>query len=296
VPSGDTGIGSEGGTSAGNGRSAAPRLEVTGTQVCASALASVSGATVASLFGVAGTVIGAGTMSVVATVGGAVYSFWLRRTHARLQEAPITTRVVDLMSSAVGDRTTSEVEGAGEVPTEVDATAVADATDVETDGTAEAEATQQESDQGEDRRADSPWGWVSQRRWGVAAGVAVVFAVSLGFVTLVELVGQRPLSSIAGGESSDGTSIGTLVDGDDSSSSDDTPTTTTTDASTDTSDPDAVEDSSEPEPSGEEDSESTTSTSNSTDGTSSTSTTTEPTTSTSTTVTTPSTTATTTAP
>src|SRR3954463_7744961 len=56
-------------------------------QVLAGALAAVSAAVIASLFGVAGTVVGAAVASVVSTVGAAIYSDSLRRTHAGLRRA-----------------------------------------------------------------------------------------------------------------------------------------------------------------------------------------------------------------
>src|SRR4051794_22213973 len=56
-------------------------------QVTAAALASVSAAVIASLFGVAGTMIGAALASVVSTVGAAIYSDSLRRTHAGIRRA-----------------------------------------------------------------------------------------------------------------------------------------------------------------------------------------------------------------
>ncbi len=55
--------------------------------MAAGALAAVSAAVVASLFGVAGTVIGAAVASVVSTVGAALYSESLRRTNAQLRRA-----------------------------------------------------------------------------------------------------------------------------------------------------------------------------------------------------------------
>ena len=73
-------------TEAGAGR---PRLDVNGIQVCASTLASVSAAAVASIFGVAGTILGAAVVSLVATVGGALYSHGIRHTGAKLQEAQV---------------------------------------------------------------------------------------------------------------------------------------------------------------------------------------------------------------
>ncbi|HEX6238604.1 MAG TPA: hypothetical protein VFZ68_15490, partial [Acidimicrobiales bacterium] len=58
----------------------APRLELSGTQVLASGLASLTAAVVASVFGVAGTVIGAAMVGVVWTLGSAVYRYWIGRT------------------------------------------------------------------------------------------------------------------------------------------------------------------------------------------------------------------------
>jgi hypothetical protein len=67
-------------------------LDLSVTQVVASALASVSAAVAASFFGVAGTVVGAALGAVVATVGSAVYKRSIARTHARLKTiAPVQT-------------------------------------------------------------------------------------------------------------------------------------------------------------------------------------------------------------
>jgi hypothetical protein len=69
-----------------------PRTTLTVTQVVAGALAAVSAAVLASFFGVAGTVIGAALVSVVSTVGSALYSTSLSRTTERLRrtrEAPV---------------------------------------------------------------------------------------------------------------------------------------------------------------------------------------------------------------
>jgi hypothetical protein len=53
-------------------------------QVLAGALASVSAAVVASYFGIAGTLLGAATTSVVIIIGGALYQRTLERTHGQL--------------------------------------------------------------------------------------------------------------------------------------------------------------------------------------------------------------------
>lgn len=61
------------------------RIQLSFAQVAASSLAAVSAAVVCSFFGVAGTVIGTAVASVVATAGGAIYSYSLRRTRAKLR-------------------------------------------------------------------------------------------------------------------------------------------------------------------------------------------------------------------
>ena len=61
--------------------------QLSALQLAAGALAAVSAAVVASFFGVAGTVIGAAVASVISTVGAAVYTESMRRTHAGLRRA-----------------------------------------------------------------------------------------------------------------------------------------------------------------------------------------------------------------
>src|SRR5689334_14613057 len=63
------------------------RVQLSAVQVAASALASVSAAVIASLFGVAGTVIGAGVVAVVSTTGSAIYSASMKRTSNQLRRA-----------------------------------------------------------------------------------------------------------------------------------------------------------------------------------------------------------------
>jgi hypothetical protein len=64
---------------------APPKLDLNIVQLLAGTLAAVTAAVVASRLGVAGTVIGTAVGSIVATVGGALYTVSIRRTHARLQ-------------------------------------------------------------------------------------------------------------------------------------------------------------------------------------------------------------------
>ena len=68
-----------------------PRLQLSATQILASALAAVTATFAASYLGVAGTVIGAGVASVLTVVGNAVYSHSLQRV-ARMAPPPAAHR------------------------------------------------------------------------------------------------------------------------------------------------------------------------------------------------------------
>jgi hypothetical protein len=138
-------------------------------------------------------------VSVIATTGGAVYGHGIRKTGAKLQQAQAVRlpHPLDWLQRTGATRDTCS-PSAGPVP-------------------------------GPDP-AESGWKhwteWLSRRRWGLAAGVAIVFVASLATVTLVELVGQQPLASIARNEPSGNTSIGSLFDDGDQDTPDDTTATT----------------------------------------------------------------------
>ena len=153
------------------------RLGVSGTQVATSVLASVSAAFVASLFGVAGTIVGAAVVSVVATVGTAVYGRGIRRTTARLQQVPRRAATRDGAGASDADARPDARE-----PVELDVPPA----------------------------GPGWWRRLNRRHLGLAGGVAAVLALSVGAVSLIELAGGRPLS----GEASGGrTSIGALLPG-----------------------------------------------------------------------------------
>src|SRR6195952_1889409 len=63
------------------------RVQLSAVQVAASTLASLSAAVVASLFGVTGTVVGAGLVAVLSTTGSALYSASMKRTSDQLRRA-----------------------------------------------------------------------------------------------------------------------------------------------------------------------------------------------------------------
>ncbi|WP_073950418.1 hypothetical protein [Streptomyces kebangsaanensis] len=62
------------------------RIDLTVPQVAGSAVAAVVAAKLASYFGVYGTILGAGVVSVVATCGGPVFQHFFRRTGEQLRE------------------------------------------------------------------------------------------------------------------------------------------------------------------------------------------------------------------
>ena len=167
-------------------RDAHHRAGVSGSQVAASVLASTSAAVVASVFGVAGTIIGAAVVSVVATVGTAAYGLGIRRTTAHLQQ---------LQAVRLGR---SDPTGSGAAARPAD-----------------------------DAGATRWWEGLARHRFRLAGGVALVLALSLGAVSLIEVVTDGPLS---GGSSGGRTSIGAvLAPGSDDDGSDPTesPTPTT---------------------------------------------------------------------
>lgn len=201
------------------------RLEVSGTQVAASVLASVSAAVVASYFSLAGTIVGAAVMSLVATVGSAAYGLGIRRTKSRLYQLQALRLVQASTLRRAGDQAGPTATGtsartatggpAGDTTrpmatggTPTDTVAAGSRTDATRALGAEVASPRVPSAGTEGWR-----GWLAERRWGVAAGVALVFVISLLSVTLIELIGDRALSRASSGSAR--TSVGALLTGDD---------------------------------------------------------------------------------
>ncbi|MFF2363581.1 hypothetical protein ACFVU0_12795 [Streptomyces sp. NPDC058122] len=65
------------------------RLDLSVPQVAGSAVAAVVAAKLASYFGVYGTILGAGLVSVVATCGGTVFQHFFKRTGEQIREAKV---------------------------------------------------------------------------------------------------------------------------------------------------------------------------------------------------------------
>ncbi|WP_240982277.1 hypothetical protein [Streptomyces sp. S3(2020)] len=68
------------------------RIDLNVPQVAGGAVAAVVAAKLASYFGVYGTILGAGLVSVIATCGGSVFQHFFRRTGEQLREATVTSR------------------------------------------------------------------------------------------------------------------------------------------------------------------------------------------------------------
>ena len=152
--------------------------QLSALQLAAGALAAVSAAVVASFFGVAGTVIGAAVASVISTVGAAVYTESMRRTHAGLRRAG--RRLVRSPQSPV-DRSAGDRPP---LPAHLDP-----------------------------RRSPPRRRWRRWRRWAMVAATAVaVFGLAMVVVTTVELIGHKPVAALVGGsDQAGGTTLGYLT-------------------------------------------------------------------------------------
>ncbi len=157
-------------------------LQLSATQVAAGALASVSSAVVASFFGLAGTLIGAALASVISTVSAALYSSSLRKTNEKLRTAR------------------SQLTGRQPPVVETTAAAAAPATP----------ATKVLPAHLDPRRAPARR---PRPRWTrVAVYAAAVFAIAMGVITGIELIGQKPVSALVGGtQTSQETTLGAIT-------------------------------------------------------------------------------------
>ncbi|GAA4071372.1 hypothetical protein [Nonomuraea soli] len=93
-----------------------PRFELSVPQIAGGALAAVTAAVAASYLGVAGTFIGAAVASVASTIGGAVYTHYLKRTGEKVKEHTVVAW------RRREDEPPVREEGQGELATAVHAT------------------------------------------------------------------------------------------------------------------------------------------------------------------------------
>ena len=172
-------------------------LDLSFVQVAASALATVVGAVLASELGIYGTIIGAAVVSVGATIGSAVFQHVFRRTGEQIRNlAPTTAHPVPNPAlvrspedSAAETRLFDPFDPGGEKTRMMAAISPPD--DAESVTTYRGRTTWK------------PKGW---KTYAVMA--ALVFALAMSTVTVVELVAGKPLTDIVKNESGTGTSLG----------------------------------------------------------------------------------------
>ncbi|HSK54829.1 MAG TPA: hypothetical protein VK908_06205 [Jiangellales bacterium] len=157
-----------------------PRLQLSGAQVAASALAATTSAFAASTLGVAGTLGGAAVGSVVATIGSAVYIHFFRRTGQTVRTVVLRSPSGTPLGVSTTDVTDDAAPPAG--PTE----------DV---GSTPAEEPA--------RRLN---------RRALVLSVLAVFALAIGTVTAVELIAGQPVGS-PGDTATGRTTIGSVLGG-----------------------------------------------------------------------------------
>ncbi|MFE7646303.1 hypothetical protein [Streptomyces phaeoluteigriseus] len=88
------------------------RIDLSVPQVAGSAVAAVVAAKLASYFGVYGTILGAGVVSVVATCGGTVFQHFFSRTGEQFREAAVVPRPRGANALAPGEYSAGTVHRA----------------------------------------------------------------------------------------------------------------------------------------------------------------------------------------
>ncbi len=159
------------------------RFGLSAPQILGGALAAASAAVASSWLGVAGTVVGAVVVSIVASVGSALYQHSLERSTQVLRE----TLPPRLLVRAGGAGTTEVLTA---VPAE------------DNEGPA-AGAASEPSSPGADK---APIRW-----WGVAVTAIATLALGLSLVTSLESMLGKPVSSLTGGDDDGTTTLTQLV-------------------------------------------------------------------------------------
>jgi hypothetical protein len=167
-----------------------PKLELSGTQIIGGALAAASAAVASSWLGVAGTVLGAVIVSLVASVGSALYTHSLQRSSRAIRE---TLPVVPL-------RPVGSFGRAGTAEADPMATAVLPAV------APELETTEVERAVATPRRASKGIQWRT-----VAVSAAASLALAAPVLTGFESFVGKPASSLTGAGHGGGTTVSQLL-------------------------------------------------------------------------------------
>ncbi len=150
-------------------------LDLSLTQIIGGSLAAATGAALTSSLGVAGTIVGAATISVVSVVGGALYTHSLRQTGRRV----LAGTAADVRRSA----RTAPAE-----PTRAAGSAV----DVRRSALTEAAGPERAAGTAVPRQS-------GLRPRSLLAGAAAVFALAIAGITGYELATGAPISGGTGG-------------------------------------------------------------------------------------------------
>ncbi|MGW3291293.1 hypothetical protein ACWDR3_42370 [Streptomyces sp. NPDC001002] len=190
-------------------------LDLTAVQVAASALATVVGAFLASLLGVAGTIIGAAVVSASATTGAAVFTHAFRRTGEEIRNR---VPLVGVPRTPTEERAQARADAraAFALPPDGSATGstvgapAGSAGDDEPPFVAPAGETVTTYRGGSRRRAfawrNFAWKNFGWKKYALATGL--VFALAMVTVTAVELIAGKPVSAVVKNEPGKGTSVG----------------------------------------------------------------------------------------
>ena len=210
------------------------KLSISTTQVIASALAAMSVAFMTSWLGTAGTIIGACLGSIIATVGTAAYSWSLRRTSAVVKQTAAQVRQTALLTNTLprtvaqgpmrnqdetGDETgdaTGDATG-DETGDEASSALPTDHNSVLTPAEQAAVDAEVDPDARTGRWDGFPW-----KKTLLATGA--VLLLTIGGITVLEVVTGQSMSSLSGHEDSNGTTVGNVLDKGDDAKQDKTPT------------------------------------------------------------------------
>jgi hypothetical protein len=176
-------------------------------QVLASVAGAVVAATIASFFGVSGTIVGVAIGSAAATIGTAVVAQSIDRTHHAVRQAVVRAPDTSLLRRLGGTNVAGAVTES--VPeADAPATEAVTSTEVRGDEVAVTEITSPGPRTAVVPEVETPAEVPRQLNWRVVAVTSlIVFVLVLAIITLVELGAGKPLADLFGGSSGNGTSL-----------------------------------------------------------------------------------------
>jgi hypothetical protein len=183
------------------------RMKVSIRQVLASAVGAVVAATIASFFGVNGTIVGVAIGSAAATIGTALVAQSIERTHDAVRQVVVRAPDASLLRRLGGTNAAGAVtESAPEA--DVPVAEAARANEARGDESAMTVIPSPGPRTAVLPRVAPRAGAPRKLNWRVVAVTSViVFVLVLGLITVVELVAGKPLSDVFGGKQGNGTSL-----------------------------------------------------------------------------------------